>query len=201
MKNPIAEQKLYEIASLQGGYFTAQQAVFCSYSQKNHHYYVKNGDWLKELRGIYRLSRYPEPDDSQYILWSLWSCDRNGKIRGVYSHETALSMFELSDVNPDKLHMSVPTDFRKNAVIPEILIVHKKVFHSADCEQRMGYSVVKPLPNILMLIEECETPDDILVQALRDGINKGYFIKSYLQKLQLPNKVSKKLNTLLMRVV
>ncbi|MBN1604139.1 MAG: type IV toxin-antitoxin system AbiEi family antitoxin domain-containing protein [Chitinispirillaceae bacterium] len=200
MKNPIAEQQLYEIASSQGGYFTAQQAVFCGYIHKNHHYYVKNGDWIKELRGIYRLSRYPEPDDSQYILWSLWSCDRNGKIRGVYSHETALSMFELSDVNPDKLHMSVPPDFRKSAAIPEILILHKKTLHSGDCEQRMGYSVLKPLPTILMLIEECETPDDILVQALKDGINKGYFIKSYMQKLKQSDKVSKKLNTLLMRL-
>lgn len=200
MKNPLAAQHLYETASSQGGYFTAQQAVFCGYAQKNHHYYVKNGDWLKELRGIYRLSRYPEPDDSQYIVWSLWSRSRDGKIQGVYSHETALAMFGLSDVNPDKLHLSVPRGFRKSAAIPEILILHKKTFHSGDCEQRMGYSVLKPLPTILMLIEECETPDDILVQALRDGINKGYIIKSYLQKLTLSDKVCKKLNTLLIRI-
>lgn len=92
MKKQDAESILFELATTQGGYFTAQQAKDAGYSQKNHHYYVKNGIWVKEYRGIYRLARYPEPDESQYILWSLWSRNRNDDIQGVYSHETALSL-------------------------------------------------------------------------------------------------------------
>jgi predicted transcriptional regulator of viral defense system len=42
----------------------------------------------------------------------------------VYSHHTALSLYDLSDLNPSKLHMTVPMDFRRNSEIPGILVLH-----------------------------------------------------------------------------
>ena len=72
------------------------------------HYYVTRGDWEKEHRGIYRLRQFPEEPSSEYMLWSLWSCDRNGEPQGIYSHETALCIYDLTDLNPSKLTMTVP---------------------------------------------------------------------------------------------
>jgi len=44
---------------------------------------------------------------------------------GAYSHDTALSLHELSDIMPSKLHMTVPREFRRNSRIPEILVLHR----------------------------------------------------------------------------
>ena len=59
------------------------------------------------------------------MLWYLWSRNRREVPEGIYSHETALSLHELSDVMPSKLHMTVPKDFRRNSMIPEVLILHR----------------------------------------------------------------------------
>jgi hypothetical protein len=65
--------RLYEIAVTQAGYFTAQQASEAGYRYTNYSYYLQTGAWVREWRGIYRLAHFPEPDDGQYALWSLWS--------------------------------------------------------------------------------------------------------------------------------
>ena len=39
---------LIEIAELQGGCFTAKQAVSVGYADSVHNYHVSNGDWTKE---------------------------------------------------------------------------------------------------------------------------------------------------------
>ncbi len=200
MKKVRPNIRLYDIAEQQCGYFTAKQANEAGISHKNHAYHVRTGAWIKEWRGIYRISRFPEPDDGQYALWSLWSCNRKGKIQGVYSHETALSLFDLGDVNPVKLDMTVPSNFRKTAQIPDILKLRKKEIEREMCEERMGYSVLKPLPNILMLIEEQMLPDETVVQALRDGIHRGIFIKKNLLKLELPESTKIRFYKLLERV-
>lgn len=200
MVNKKPENILYEIAATQAGYFTAQQANEAGFLHTNHAYYIKTGAWIREWRGIYRLARFPEPDDGQYALWSLWTRDRKGNTQGVYSHETALSLFELSDANPAKLHMTVPPGFRKTAEVPKVLILYKRTIDPGSYEQRTGYNVIKPLPNILMLIEEGNVSEEILIQALRDGIRKGYFIKNQMRNLDLKDKTRRNLNTLLEQV-
>jgi predicted transcriptional regulator of viral defense system len=42
----------------------------------------------------------------------------------VYSHQTALSLFDLSDLMPSRLHMTVPPGFRRSAPIPGAIILH-----------------------------------------------------------------------------
>ena len=200
MNSKISDETLYKIAATQGGYFTAKQATEAGFSQKNHAYHIRTGVWVREWRGIYRLAQFPEPDDGQYALWSLWSRNRKGVIQGVYTHETALGMFEISDTNPSKLHMSVPPRFRKTAQTPAILVLHKRKIFPGTFEQRTGYNVLKPLPNVIMLIEECEISEEIIIQALRDGIKKGYFLRNQMMSLDLKKKTKKYLENLLGRL-
>jgi len=112
--------KLYEIAEGQRGFFTTKQARSCGYVSANHPYHVRTGAWVREHRGVYRLSAFPRSPEDQYVLWSLWSRGRDDRPVGVYSHQTALSLYELSDVMPSKLHMTVPPGFRRNTDIPKV---------------------------------------------------------------------------------
>jgi predicted transcriptional regulator of viral defense system len=79
---------------------------------------VKVGNWIREYRGIYRLALFPMAEHPDLVKWALWSRNRNEAPEGVYSHRTALSLYELSDLNPAKLHMTVPAHFRRNSEIP-----------------------------------------------------------------------------------
>jgi len=100
-------EKAFDTAVAQQGYFTASQAHSAGFDDNVHSYHVQKGNWIREWCGIYRLARFPESNDSHLVLWALWSRNRNGEIQGVYSHETALSLYDISDVNPAKLHMTV----------------------------------------------------------------------------------------------
>jgi predicted transcriptional regulator of viral defense system len=62
---------------------------------------------------------------------------------GAYSHETALSLHELSDIMPSKLHMTVPK-FRRNRTIPEILVLHWANLDTGEVQEMQGIRVTRP---------------------------------------------------------
>ena len=128
---------------------------------------------MREYRGIYRLKQYPLPPDSDLILWSLWSRGRNDVTQGVYSHETALRIFDLSDNMPTKLHMTVPKKFRRGAEIPAILVLHHADLALADVEEREGFRVTRPMRTILDLLATGGLSSDLLNQAFDEARNRG----------------------------
>ena len=164
---------LFAFAEAQGGFFTAKQAETAGFDRTNHAYHVRSGKWMREYRGIYRLNQYPLPPDSDLILWSLWSRGRNDMPQGVYSHETALRIFDLSDNMPANLHMTVPAKFRRGAAIPAILILHHADLASADVEEREGFRVTRPMRTILDLVAAGGLSSDLLKQAFDEARNRG----------------------------
>lgn len=168
-----SRDELYRIASSQGGFFTARQAKAAGYTDNNFPYYLRAGNWIKEYRGIYRLSRFPESTNSQLILWMLWSQNRQGIPQGVYSHETALSIHELSDIMPGRLHMTVPRNFRRNGPIPSVLILHRCALTEHDIESIDGARVTRPLRTILDIVEAQTLSSDHIEQALREALHRG----------------------------
>ncbi len=91
-----SEARLFAIAETQGGFFTAKQAEDAGFDRRHHAYHVRTGNWQREHRGIHRLTRFPMPERPDLILWSLWSRNRDDEIQGTYSHQTALSIYDLS---------------------------------------------------------------------------------------------------------
>lgn len=176
------EDRLYVIAERQQGYFTAAQAVACGYPTSSHVYHLKAGTWRREYRGIYRLVRFPMSDDAQYVLWTLWSRNRQGVPQGVYSHQTALSLFELSDLMPKRLHLTVPPGFRRNAPTPDILALHRGCLAPEDCEERHGYRVTRPLRAVADLLAAATVSEEHLRQALKQGLDSGLITRAELDR-------------------
>lgn len=172
-----SEKQLYEISSEQQGYFTAQQAVSAGYQLNNHPYYVKQGHWVREHRGIYRLSNFPSDAEAEYVLWSLWSCDRKGQVQGVYSFETALSIYDVSDAMPAKLHMTVPKKFRRSSETPNILVLHKDDLGENDYKVMRGFRVTTPLRTLLDLINSNEIDDYLIQQAANEFLSRGLLLR------------------------
>jgi predicted transcriptional regulator of viral defense system len=190
-------KELFEIAEAQQGFFTAKQAESVGYQGKNNAYHVKAGHWIREERGIYRLALFPKSPDEQKVIYSLWSQNRSGKIQGVYSHETALAHYEISDVNPSKLNMTVPKSFRRNSKIPKPLKLHFADLSKDMILESRGYFVTKPSRTISDIVECGWISMDIVRQAVHGGIEKGLLqkweIESIFSHLQVSQEMSKQL--------
>lgn len=174
MKTPNEPQKdLYQIAEAQGGYFTAKQAASLGYASNKRAYHVQAGNWLREHRGIYRLALFPQPDRPDLILWWLWSRDRTDQPTGVYSHLTALSLHELTDVNLSRLDITVPPTFRRGVPVPKVLRLHYGHVSEAEQEKLFGVPVTNALRTILDVWEDDSLPKATLRQAFQQGRSTG----------------------------
>ena len=118
------------------------------------------------------------------MLWWLWSKNREGLSQGVYSHETALSLHELTDLMPAKLHMTVPKSFRRNSRIPRQLMLHYADVPDKDTEVLHGVRVTRPLRTILDLFCAGTVPISTLRNALREGLHRGVIRRNELSAAQ-----------------
>lgn len=175
-------EALFALAEGQQGFFTTAQARKAGYRDNTHPYHVRTGDWIREWRGIYRLARFPYQAESQWVLWSLWSRDLRGKVQGVYSHQTALTMHDMTDLMPAKIHLSVPETFRRRAAEPKALVLHRASIPKSDREARQGYVVTRPLRTLLDLLDEGKLLEQDLLQAGKDAFQKGLITYQELKK-------------------
>lgn len=161
---------LTALAGTQAGYFTARQALAMGYAYPEQHYHVLHGNWERVARGIFRLRDYPLPEREDLIVLSLMSHNRSGQPQAVVSHETALALHELGDANPARIHLTVPTGFRRQ--LPPEAILHRGLLRPGDWEEREGYRVTTPLRTLLD-IAESPTSWPYLDAAVRDALRRG----------------------------
>lgn len=193
------QDQLFAVAEGQEGYFTMAQALEAGYARSTHSYHVKAGNWVREHRGIYRLKRFPISDTGQLVLGSLWSRDRDGVPQGVYSHLTALSLRDLSDANPAKLHMTVPPGFRRRGEMPAGLVLHKAVLKESELERERGYALTRPLRSIMDAAEAGHADPGMLRQALEEGLRRGLVTRAELKAARrredLPDEIQELLGS------
>jgi predicted transcriptional regulator of viral defense system len=180
-----ASRRLFEVADQQQGYFTAKQAKAAGFAENTHPYHVKAGNWVRDHRGIYRLALYPWTDRPDLALWALWSRNRNEEIEGVYSHHTVLSFYNLSDLNPAKIHMTVPTHFRRNSEIPGVLVLHYADLPDSDVETAQGFKLTRPLRAILDLIEAGTVERRFIRQAVTQAVDRGLITRQRIEDARM----------------
>lgn len=168
---------LLAIATDQSGYFTAQQAREVGYSYQAQHYHSIAGDWLRVASGVYRLRDYPEQPREELAALTLQSRNRSGEPQAVVSHETALTVHQISDANPAKIQLTVPPGFRKR--MPLSVTLHRAVLEPHDWEQRDGYRVTTPL-RTLVDIASSTVSWPLLDSAVRDALASGLIRKKHL---------------------
>jgi predicted transcriptional regulator of viral defense system len=93
-------------------------------------------------------------------------------VRGVLSHATALDLWEVSDVNPAKVHVTVPRTHRPQRVVPEAYVVHREDLAREEITTVEGVPVV----TLDRAVHDCASDGigrDLLVQAVREGRARG----------------------------
>jgi len=184
-------QTLYEIAAAQGGYFTAAQAGQAGYAYSQQHYHRRKGSWLRIGGGIYRLRDFPPSEREDLIRWTLWSRNQKGDPQAVVSHETALTVHELSDVMPSKIHLTVPNGFRKQ--VPSGCMLHGAALTADDIEDRTGYQVTTPLRTLLDAADSALS-QEYLNQAVREALGRGLVRRRLLETTQCTNPIRTRLD-------
>lgn len=164
-------RRLLALAARQSGYFSASQALEAGYSYPAQGYHAKRGNWLRVDRGIYRLPEWPTGPRENLVRWSLWS-----RGRAVVSHETALSVHELGDVDPAHVHLTVPRNFRQSD--PGI-VIHRGDLQPRDVEEHEGFRVTTPLRS-LVDVAAGELDIDQLARAIEEALARGMITRRAL---------------------
>ena len=138
-------------------------------------------------------------DRPDLVLWALWSRNRDEEVEGVYSHHTALSLYDLSDLNPAKLHMTVPADFRRNSEIPGILVLHYADLSESDVHAAQGFRFTRPLRTILDLIEAGTVERRFILQALTQALDRGLITRHQIRNASMSELARKMVEEALRR--
>ncbi len=165
--------RLFELASAQAGYVTNKQAADAGYSLPLLQFYVQKGRLERVQRGVLRLVHYPPGEHEDLVPLWLWS-----EQRGVFSHETALMLHDLSDALPAKRHMTVPAAWSKRRLrLPRGLVLH-----FADVPKTaMTWLGPVPITTPLRTVTDCASggvADDLVEQAVKQGVRRKLFSRT-----------------------
>jgi len=159
---------LYEVAAVQQGYFSLAQAREAGYSSQLIRYHCKAGKFERARRGIYRLVEFPPGEREDLVILWLWS-----EQLGVFSHGTALSLHQLSDLLPERIHLTVPESQRdRRRELPRGLVLH---YGEVPAHERAWYAsvpVTSPRRTLLDCVADSLSPE-LLEQALEQAVRRG----------------------------
>ena len=98
---------LIGIAAENGGYVPTRCAVRDGIPAARLVTLAARGGLGRVGHGLYRIPNFPFDPNDELILAVLWANDR-----GAISHETALRFYELADVNPIAIDITIPRQYR-----------------------------------------------------------------------------------------
>jgi predicted transcriptional regulator of viral defense system len=170
---------LSQIAYSQGGYFRTAQAASAGFSNQLLRKHRLAGRFVRSLRGVYRLVDVPlgEHDDLME-LW-LWSEEV-----GVFSHETALALHELSDALPSRVHMTVPRSWSRRSA-PRLLALHYANVPAGD-RTWVGSIPVTTVARTLRDAVDAGIDPDLIAQAIAEGKARKLLDRSDLRGIVPP---------------
>lgn len=173
-----AYSTLFELAAEQHGYFTTTQAQKEGVGAKTIGMMFHRGAVERVSHGVYRFPRFPMTELSSFMEAVLWP----HQTAGVLSHESALRLYGLSDVNPGKLHITLPTGFRVQREIPRHLTVHRADLSPGDWHTWEGVPVTTPGRTIADCAALGLGPA-LIGQALEEGARRGLFSRQEAERL------------------
>ena len=168
--------RLFEVASEQGGYFTAAQAQACGYSRSLLAHHAKSGRFLRVRHGLYRFREYPSSPREDVIAAWLGA----GKDTAVVSHESALEILGLSDVVPEVAHLTVPRSKRYRTASEGVALhTTSRRIGRSDVVVHEGIRVTGPVRSIVDSAEAGIAPEQI-IRAAHQALDRGMATRSKL---------------------
>ena len=91
--------------------------------------------------GLYRIAGYPAQPGDEYIEAVLWAGG------GHISHESAMAVWELADVNPRRINVTVPKRVRRSGGTAYRLWIAQLA--QRDVDEHLGIPATTPLRSVI----------------------------------------------------
>jgi predicted transcriptional regulator of viral defense system len=127
------------------------------------------GRYERVRRGLYRLRHFPSTPHEHVV--AAWLGLAN--VPAIVSHESALELYDLSDVIPDAVHVTVPREKRGQRPRPGVRI--HTLQHSPgpnEIRRVVGVPVTSPERTIVDSLEAGTQPEQIEL-AIRQALLRG----------------------------
>jgi predicted transcriptional regulator of viral defense system len=162
-------KRLFDVAEENYGYVTTEAAREIGIRPQRLAEMAARGGLRREALGLYRLNPYPTHELDDYRKATLWPRGTEG----VLSHETALELYDLGDVNPAKIHITVPKGYRiRRREPPPAYVFHHEELDEIDATRFEGI----PIVTVATALRQCNREGlrrDLLRQALEEGREVG----------------------------
>lgn len=168
---------LYAIAEGQAGYFSARQARTVGYSYERLSELARNGQFTRVEHGIYRLMHFPASrfEDLHVAVLRVGS-------EAVISHQTALGVYDLSDVVPTKIHIIMP---RSGSRRRKDLQLHTNSLESNEITRREGFQITtveRTIADVIMEGLAYQHVRQSVEQAIRSGLTTRKRLGQYSER-------------------
>lgn len=160
-------EALFEVATDQYGYVTAEDARSLGIEPQRLRALASRGDLRRVSHGLYRFDAVPVTMHDQLMEATLWP-----RRLGVISHDTALDLWDLCDISPAKVHVTVPRRARVRRDVSAAYAVHIRDLDASDFTRREGIPVVTVVRAILDGMEAIISPH-LITQALDSAERRG----------------------------
>ncbi|MFZ2113552.1 MAG: type IV toxin-antitoxin system AbiEi family antitoxin domain-containing protein [Solirubrobacteraceae bacterium] len=140
--------ELLDLAQDQHGYLRTEDVRDAGFDPKRLVDYERRDVAERVAYGVYRMKAIPPDDLDEYMRAALWPMGA-----GLLSHETALDLYELCDVNPAGIDLTVPHGYRTHRPVPVLYRLHSRNLASEETGRLRGLPIVTPMRAILDGIE------------------------------------------------
>jgi len=120
---------------------------------------AQRGRLERMSRGVYRIAHFPADRLAQYREAVLWAQASQGPERVALSHETALLLYGISDVNPARIHLTVPMSARLRREHPEWVVIHRADLTPQEISQHEGMPVTSVERSVLDVLSTTHRAD------------------------------------------
>jgi predicted transcriptional regulator of viral defense system len=160
---------LYRLAEEQAGYFNAVQARSRGFSHALLAYHARPGGRFERVRrGLYRIRLFPSsPYEETIAAWI-----DVGPDVAVVSHESALELFDLSDVVSDAVHLTVPRERRWQRLPAGIRLHTTSRLTPEEISKWEGIRATSPERTLIDVTETGLEPDQLRL-AVTQAMNRG----------------------------
>lgn len=134
----MLRKDLWDVALDQFGYVTERDARNLGAAPGELARLARRDKIERVSHGIYRFSELPVTETDEYMLAVLWVNASDAAL----SHDTALAVYELCDINPDRIHVTVPKGHRVSKRGGDAYILHHARLAESDLSWWQGIRTV-----------------------------------------------------------
>jgi predicted transcriptional regulator of viral defense system len=165
--------ELFALAEEHDGLLTSKEARAAGIQDSVLVRLAQRGRLERINRGVHRIAHYPVDLLAQYREAVLWAKASQGPEDIALSHDTALLLYGISDSNPSRVNLTVPTSARLRRKCPDWVAIHRADLSPQDIGEHEGLpltTVSRSIIDVLLATDRTDMARQSVSEALHEGL-------------------------------